>query len=149
MRKLFAALFVAAFLFTGCTDGQYRKAVRATASVASGLNTLQKANESLFLAGEIDQDAARGIAIGVGDAANVNQAVVEQLKLLKDKKDLSAQDFQAIASLVNGLTKSVEDLHNQGVLHIKSEASKAKFDAALGAVKSAVSILEQLVGGVQ
>lgn len=142
MKRLFTALLVAVFFVTGCDDSQYRKAVRATAGVSSGLKALQEANEIAFRAGEIDQDDARNISLSVADAAQANQAIVKELRSIKK---LDAQSKAQVVAHVKELAASLQALNEAGVLHIKNPQTKAKVDAALAGVQAALQILEGLV----
>jgi hypothetical protein len=142
MKRLFAALLLAVFFITGCDDSQYRKAVRATAAISSGLRSLQEANEIAFKGSEIDQDTARNIALGVADAVVANDAIVKELRSIKK---LDAQSKAQVVAHIRELAVSIRGLNDSGVLHIKNPVTKAKVSGALDGVQAALSILEGLV----
>lgn len=144
MKKILAALLVAAFFVTGCDDSAYRKAVRASAGISEGLKKLQDANEASLKAGAIDQDDAKTIALATADAVRANQAIRAELRVA-EKLDLQSR-AQIVAEVAN-IAASLKQLNDEGVLHVKNPAAKAKLQTILTGIEASLGVLQSLLEG--
>jgi hypothetical protein len=141
-KQVYAALLVAVFFISGCDDSQYRRAVRASAGISSGVERLQDANELALKAGEIDPDAARAIALAGADIIAANRALRLELRSVKK---LDTQSKAAIVAHIREIAASVQKLNEDGVLKVKNPDSQAKFAAILAGVDGSLAVLQSLM----
>jgi hypothetical protein len=147
MRKsitLALVLALTAAFTIGCDE--YRKANRAVAGISSGLVALQEANQIAYRNGEISKDGAELIAKGLIDVSLLNDEAVRQLRGVKE---LDAHNIDQILALADQINSSLSSLQDEGVLHIKSDSSRQRFEASIVAVKGSVVILRGILQGVK
>jgi hypothetical protein len=143
------ALFMVGVLvlgLAGCDDSNYRKAVRATAGVASGLSGLQQSVEVAFDGGLVDPEEAKALALAIKDATLVNDQIIAQLRAVKS---LDAGSAGSLVVYGKQLSASAEALYAQGILKVKNPQARQRFEATFLALKGSLQLLEVIVAELE
>jgi hypothetical protein len=142
--KKFTSLFLIAALAFGqlaCSDSDYRKAARAGAGIASGLQTLQGINEDAYASKLLEGHEAILVAQLISDATRANDEFVKQLGGFKQ---LQPGDRAMLALWFGGLTRSLDALNQQGILRVKDPQARERLSLAFAAVQTSLAVLAQL-----
>ena len=142
--RRFAAIFLSLSLIAGtiaCEDSEYRKASRAGAGIASGLQVLQGVNEDAYDAKLIEPQETIVLAQYISEATRANDEFVKQLGAFRQ---LKPGDRAALAIWFGGITRSLDALNQHGILRVKNPQARERLSVAFAAVQASANILAQL-----
>jgi hypothetical protein len=130
----------------GCTQSQLNKVKKALSDTTTAITAVQATVIDLNKNGVLDDKTATNILSVV--------MKVDQTKIQVDKivagitaNTIDKPTLDLIISLVNPVADSIKTLVINGTLGIKDPATKAKVDAGLTALETAVGVLEIYLSG--
>ncbi len=130
-------------LLQGCSDDDYRKAVRASAAIGTSLVEVQALNEQAYAAAFIDRQEAVAIAKGVREAALVNDHFVHGLR---QYGALNKRSKAELVRMVADVAREIGKLRDEGILRVKNPSARVKFAAAIAGAVTALNVLAELIG---
>jgi len=136
---LMAAVLVMAA--SGGCGSRLHKASVAAGSIAASLHTAATVNHTNQL--ETAEERAQ-IANYIAQAATANETFVGVLQAA-DKNGGQIDTATALAAF-DRLTRQIDQLNDQGILHIKNAQAQANFDLVIASIRAQVAIIEMQIG---
>lgn len=144
--QLLSLTMVCALVFligVACDQGEYHKAADAAAKVSSSLKAAVSESEALYRAGAIGKDEFVNLLVELDHAAYVNDEYVRQLRSFKT---IDATNRSVLVNWIGDMTRSVDSLNANGVLHVKNAESQQKLAVYVTALRGSIQILGALLG---
>lgn len=150
--KTLLALAAVIFFTSGFTPDCNGKAAKVSPEQPSAVRTLAKASDDLAggikltistkrqLARErlLDRDEERMLTNLMLD---VNRSGKEYNRVLTSVERDTSQSRAALKNALGEVTKSIDCLNDEGVLHIKSEAARQRAGLAVNGVRAAIAVI--------
>jgi hypothetical protein len=134
-------LLVSCALMTACSDNQVKQCADAAAKVSTTLGAFEETVEQVQTQGLISQDEAISVVTLIGEATKVNDEFVTQVRAAKKLNDPT---LATLSTAFEGVTKSVDRLEQEGVLHIKNPDARTKLSIGLQSVRLALTAVKAL-----
>ena len=136
-----AGLALATLMLTGCpvNQSQQQKAANAVHIALTAGVGVQNAELSAYQNHLIPADDHLIIQEGfltLGRSATVADTCINL-----------AATSDGVVGCVNNIISTVDNLNNDGVLHLKSAEAKADYAAAMQSIKAALSVITVVIGG--
>jgi len=141
-----AALLVLILSLVACKDESIRKAARASDDMAVTVSLAIDVKRGLGQTGTklISNEEELALTLGL---QKVNTAVRAFHTQVKATKALDPASKNQLLQLFSGVTASVAELNQQGVLGIKNEEAKSKVTAALAGFSASFAAIQAALGG--
>lgn len=139
-----AIVLLLILVLVACKDDAIRKAARASDDMAVTISLAIDTKRELAKAGLLKPDEEIPLTLGL---QKVNTAVKAFHLQVKNTKALDPASKNQLLLLFSGITSSVADLNQQGVLGIKNEQAKAKVSAVLAGFTTAFAAIQAALGG--
>jgi len=141
-QQLVAVLLI--LVLAACKDESIRKAARASDDMAVTISLAIDTKRQLALAGLLKPEEEIPLTLGL---QKVNTAVKAFYLQVKNTSTLDPAAKNQLLLLFSGITTSVEELNQQGVLGIRNEEAKTKISAVLAAFTTAFAAIQVALGG--
>jgi len=138
-------VLAAILILLACKEESIRKAARASDDMAVTISLAIDAKRELAASGLLKPEEEIPLTLGL---QKVNTAVKAFHLQVKNTKQLDPASKNQLLLLFSGITTSVAELNQQGVLGIKNEQAKTKVSAILAGFTTAFAAINAALGGV-
>ena len=139
-----AVLLLLIIGLVACKDESIRKAARASDDMAVTVGLAIDAKRELAASGLLKPEEEIPLTLGL---QKVNTAVKAFHLQVKNTSQLDPTSKNQLLLLLSGVTTSVAELNQQGVLGIKNEQAKTKISTILAGFNAAFAAIQAALGG--
>jgi hypothetical protein len=144
LRMLAVGCLASVVLLMGASGGcgtDLHKATVASGSIAATLHSMAEANHTNALESDAERTVVANLIV---QAAAANDNFVGVLK--SAEANGGKVDATAIVAAFSALSTQIEQLDEQGILHLKSSQAQADFSIAMASVEAEIATLQVIYG---